>query len=77
MRWRDYRRRAVGEFGVRDLAYQLIRSRTLLNRTPENQHYRGSANTYTALAPLAVSASGVTTVCVAAIGPPPAVMAMN
>jgi len=39
--------------------------------------YRGSANTYTALAPLAVSASGVTTVCVAAIGPPPDVMAMN
>ena len=38
---------------------------------------RGSANTYTALAPLAVSASGVTTVCVAAIGPPPDVMAMN
>jgi hypothetical protein len=39
--------------------------------------YRGSANTYTALAPLVVSASGVTTVCVAAIGPPPDVMAMN
>jgi hypothetical protein len=39
--------------------------------------YRGSANTYTALAPLAVSASGVTAVCVAAIGPPPDVMAMN
>jgi hypothetical protein len=29
------------------------------------------------LAPLAVSASGVTAVCVAAIGLPPTVMAMN
>ena len=50
---------------------------SLQMHAPEIPHYRGSANTYTALAPLAVSASGVTTVCVAAIGPPPAVMAMN
>ena len=51
-------------------------SNTLLLHADPGAVYRGSAKTYTALAPLAVSASGVTLVWVAAIGPPPAVMAM-
>ena len=38
--------------------------------------YCGSAKTYTALLPLVVSASGVMLTATAAIGPPPAVMAM-
>src|SRR5437870_10839042 len=46
------------------------------SRHPKERNYCGHAKTYTALAPLAVSASGVGASWLPAIGPPPEVTAM-